>query len=196
MKIGMKRKLFLSGALLAACIVAGIYYLFLSRTEAVVKPIIPNTASYPYYNLEELSDKAATVVHGVVQRIGKVEIEKIPLSTKFEINVDNGKFMEIAITPVFIKVLESLKPKDSQLKKEVEFREEGGELNSQIIQPNGGFLKVGDEVIIFLNDSGHSWGSMGVLKVSEGKVTAITANETQQFNLEDLKTTIKKSIQK
>lgn len=192
----LKNKFLLPGIFLTVCIAGGLYYPFLGHSEAIVKPVIHNTASYPAYEIEELTDQAATVIHGVVQKIGETEIQKVPLSTEIDITEENkGKFLEIPETPVYITVKDSLKQQDTE-QTEFVFKEEGGELQKQIIEPDGGFLEVGDEVVIFLNDSGHSWGSMGVLKVSNDTVKAKINQESQQLNLEELKERIRKQVEK
>lgn len=59
----------------------------------------------------------------------------------------------------------------------------GGELQKHIIEPDGGFLKVGDEVVIFLNESGQSWGSMGVLKVMSNHIDHLTCRLVDKIYL-------------
>lgn len=192
----LKNKFLLPAILLTICIAGGSYYPFLGHSEAIVKPVIHYTASYPAYETEELTEQATTVIHGVVRKIGKTEIQKVPLSTEIDITDENkGRFVEIPETPVYITVKDSLKQQDAE-QTEFVFKEEGGELQKQIIEPDGGFLKVGDEVVIFLNESGHSWGSMGVLKVTNDTVKAKINHEFQQLNLEVLKERIRKQVDK
>lgn len=192
----LKNKFLLPSIFFTVCIAGGIYYSFLGHSEANVKPVIHYTASYPAYEIEELTDQATTVIHGVVQKIGRTEIQQVPLSTEIDITDENkGKFLEIPETAVYITVKDSLKQKDAE-PTEIVFKEEGGELQKQIIEPDGGFLEVGDEVIIFLNESGHSWGSMGVLKVTNDTVKAIINHESQQLNLEAFKERIRKQVEK
>ncbi|GGD81992.1 hypothetical protein [Paenibacillus nasutitermitis] len=189
----MIKKLIVTGTVLTACIAAGIYYPFLGQSDKILKPVIPNMASYPYVEMEDLVGRADVVAHGIVKKRGKTQIVKIPVSTEIDVTKENeGKFLESVETPVTIEVMDTIK--DKEKKKTIIYWEEGGELSDRIVEPDGGFPQEGDEVVIFLNQSGHSWGAQGVLKVNDNQVDVLENKQIRKYNLEDFDTKLKNLV--
>jgi hypothetical protein len=159
----------------------------------VSKPVIKNSATYVEFDLVTLTNKADYVVHGIVTKRDKSKKVKIPISTEIDIDDRNkGKFLETVETEVTLEVIDSIKNKDN--KKSIIFNEEGGEMENAIIEPPGGALKIGDEVIIYLNQAGHSWGGQGILKIIDGKIKVNNSKEIKEYSLVELKTKLKNSI--
>jgi hypothetical protein len=190
----MFKKIALTVTVLAACVVAGIYYPFLGYSNKVIKPVVHDTSSYPQFELEELADQAVVVAQGFVKKRGKTQIVKIPVTTEIDVTKENeGKFLENVETPITIEVTDSIK--DKEKKRTITYMEEGGELADRIVEPDGGLLQEGDEVVIFLNKAGHSWGSQGVLRVNNNKVALQENKQDKTYELADLKTKLKKHVE-
>jgi|GEM_PF-4305371 len=173
---------------LAAAIFAGglIYDNGGNQAISKLKPVIHSTSDYPYLEIGELAEEAAFIVHGIVENRGKTVKTRIPISIEIDVNKDNeGQYIEEVETPISIKVISAVKPK-TFAETEVVYMEEGGELPTVIIKPSGGALQEGDEVVLFLNEAGRSWGSLGVLKVSDGKVSVIERMERKTYIVDEL----------
>jgi len=184
------------GILLALCIAFGVMYLFRTQSEIMVKPVRHQTATYPYYEIEELAEKATTIVHGTVTRRGKAERIKIPVTTEINAtNINSNEYIESIETPVYIEIIEPLKLHQPE-PKEILYMEEGGELATYILEPPGGSLQKGDEIIIFLNQANHSWGSLGVLRVNNGEVVVMENKQSKKYTVDELKHKLKAAVEK
>ncbi|MBB3108097.1 hypothetical protein FHS18_000125 [Paenibacillus phyllosphaerae] len=192
----MIKKIALTGTVIVACVTAGLYYPFLGHSEKIVKPVYHDSASYPYFETEQLMGEAEVVAHGVVKQRGKTEIVKIPVTTEIDVTKENeGKFVENVETPITIEVTEIIKGKEK--KKNIIYMEEGGELEDRIVEPDGGFLQEGDEVVVFLTEGGHSWGKQGVLRVNKTDNSVVVQENKQEkkLKIDELKTKLKKKNQ-
>lgn len=167
-------------------IASGILTAFISY-----KPEIEVAATYPDLNLTELSGKADYIIHGVVDSKSKTKKVRIPVTT--ELNVDDsqdGHYLEDVLTEVKIKVIDPLKSKEQITY--VTYNEEGGELEGVIYLPDGGLLKKGEEVLIFMNKDGFAWGAQSILKIHGEE--AFNQKDHKFYNLNELKAAIRKEL--
>ncbi|QGQ96540.1 hypothetical protein EHS13_17430 [Paenibacillus psychroresistens] len=193
----MNKKIAIIVAVLAVCLTASLYFSYLGHSEKaieVIKPVVHSSAVYTYIEMEDLIQQAEVVVNGIVKERGESQIVKIPISTEMDVTNENeGKFLENVETPITIEVTEYIKNKEN--KSTIIYWEEGGELSDKIVMPDHGFLQKGDEIILFLNESGHSWGAQGVLKVKDGKVSLLENKQDKEYLLADLKIKLKNILE-
>lgn len=190
----MNNKIMMLSLFICACIVLSLNAPKLRSQGIDSKPVITSYPSYDQYDLPTLAKLADTVVHGVVIKRDKAKVVHIPIHTEIETdNGNKGKSMESIETEVTIKIIDPIK--HSLNEETVIYNEEGGETATFVVEPPGGPLQVGEEVIIFLNRAGHSWGEQGVLRVQGGAVNVIHTTETRTtIQLDEMKSILKESL--
>ncbi|WP_405159196.1 hypothetical protein [Paenibacillus sp. FSL H8-0283] len=176
--------------------------------SSIFKPTIEYSATYPNYTLDELSKVADNIVYGKVEARGETVSEKIYLpktnnelisnsSEQSSYNLDFTKqeevtYVEDLYTDISVKIITPIKM-DGKIagagyrmtmeEQTILYKEEGGETENLRIVPDGGELNEGDEVILFTNHVGKSWGPQSVLKVIDG---AVYDKNGTKYNVEEL----------
>ncbi len=126
------------------------------------KEVFESHSIYLQMDMNMLSEEAQWIVHGTVIEKGETFLRKWEPVT--EDSVDH------AYTPYTIEVIDCLKGTiDGDT---IVYNADGGETETAIyLDDGGGEVAVGDEVLIFLNEVGVSWGAQGVYVVKGGAVT-------------------------
>lgn len=158
-----------------AVVIFGFCTLF-GCNAAQEKEIHKGHSVYLQMNLDLLSEEAEWIVHGVVTEKGETFLRKWEPVT--ERSIDH------AYTPYTIEVIDCLKGKiDGDT---IVYNAYGGETDDAIyLDDGGGEVFVGDEVLIFLNAVGVSWGAQGVYVVKDSIVTVSRHILPEQMRTED-----------
>ena len=160
------------------------------------KTTIEEHPLHPEYTIETLVQASETIVHGIVIDQGDTFVHKTITTS--------GREIESVFTPMTIEVTDCLKGTAENV---VIYNQRGGETDTTIYEVNdGGKVSIGDEVLIFLNEVGVTWGGQGVYIIDNG-YTAIDsrmlsytalANETEnqlfEMSLIDLESLVSEYI--
>ncbi|MCR8655732.1 hypothetical protein [Paenibacillus endoradicis] len=184
----MRKKVIFTVFVLALLIILGLLTskILSSSTFTVVN----SDASYPAMSLEELSIEADKIFQGIVIKRGQSKLIKVPYSTDLEVNIKSeGKYFEFAVTKVEIKVTVPIK--NTQKNEIIVYMEDGGTINNKTYISGDGQLQVGQEILIFSNEAGYSWGAQSLYSISEKDTVNLQLyNDMNVYNVNDLKTKI------
>lgn len=137
-----------------------------NETNRNSKIVTTGSGSYPEFTLSQLVNQSAAIVRGEVVSRG-VPFEKV-------IDSQSAEKLILVYTPITIKVKEWIKGDNAQ--DEIVFNEPGGETNDRVMIVEDYKLQVSDEVIIFLNPVGVSWGEQGVYHVLKDRTIGVCAH--------------------
>lgn len=152
---------------IAVCITAVVGYSYGVNKDSGDLPIYESMAVYPEFSMPDLTEQSSTIVNATVVSIGDTYLEEIPVS----LTEDLDEFSEVLynpITPVTLEIETCIKGNDSI--STLTYYEEGGITPSYIQLPDGFAMEEGMEVILFLNESGYSWGAQSIFPVVDNEV--------------------------
>ncbi len=155
----------LVGCIFAAVIVAGkAFGNHLAKRE---RPILESTALYPALTMQELKDKAHSILYARVENVGDTYMYEAAasLTEDFEEAADTVGY---PVTPITLKAIQVLKgaPEEGYFT----YFEMGGITSDYIQRPDGYAMEEGMEVILFLNEEGFGWGAQSIFPVFDGQV--------------------------
>lgn len=176
----MKRKISVSICIcLMICVAAILGHFYGKSNSRTELPVCESMAIYPEFSMSELVETANTIVNAKVVAVGDTYMEEIAVSLTENPN-EASEFIYIPITPITLDVETSLKGNETI--DTLIYYEEGGTTSTYIQLPDGYGMQEGMEVILFLNDKGHSWGEQSIFPVVENEVIL---NETALKYLDD-----------
>lgn len=152
---------------IVVCITAVVGYSYGVNKDSGDLPIYESMAVYPEFSMPDLTEQSSTIVNATVVSIGDTYLEEIPVS----LTEDPDEFSEVlynSITPVTLEIETCIKGNDSI--STLTYYEEGGITPSYIQLPDGFAMEEGMEVILFLNESGYSWGAQSIFPVVDNEV--------------------------
>ncbi len=168
MGVKMKKKIsFIIVICLIVCIAVIFGYLYGESKDRSDLPVYENTTVYPEFSMPELAEKASIIVNATVVNIGDTYMEEIPVSLT-ENPDEISEALYNPVTPVTLEVETYLKGNDTA--DTLMYYEEGGITPTYIQLPDGFAMKEGMEVVLFLNEKGHSWGAQSIFPVVDNKV--------------------------
>ncbi len=153
------------GCVFAAVIIAGnAFGNHLAKRE---RPILESTALYPDLTMQELTDKAHSILYARVENVGDTYMygAAVSLTEDFEEAADTVSYPVTPITLVTIHVLKG-EPEEGYFT----YFEMGGITSDYIRRPDGYAMEEGMEVILFLNEEGFGWGAQSIFPVVDGQV--------------------------
>lgn len=153
------------GCAFAAVIIAGnAFGNHLAKRE---RPILESTALYPDLTMQELTDKAHSILYARVENVGDTYMygAAVSLTEDFEEAADTVSYPVTPITLVTIHVLKG-EPEEGYFT----YFEMGGITSDYIRRPDGYAMEEGMEVILFLNEEGFGWGAQSIFPVVDGQV--------------------------
>lgn len=150
------------------------------------RPVQVMASKYPPMTLEELAKEAAVIVEGTVIKRGPSQQTEIPTTD------GTGKVARYPETPVQIKVLDALK--GAEAGEIITYWEPGGDFATVRILSHGQQVAVGGKVLLFLNESGHSWGDHQAVYYLTG--TQAATHGGSPVDTEELKARIRTLIGK
>lgn len=184
-------KYFFTIPFLIICICLGAYL----PNQFLGKPTLEVQSIYPAHTIDSLTKIADRIIVGEVVERGPTKKVKIPVSTEIDVDDRNkGQFVEDIVTEVKIKVTDPLK--NSKKDEIISYYEEGGETEQAIFIPEGGRINKREEVLIFINEHGYSWGPQSVIKSLNDKYQVEFHNDKGSYDKSVLKNRIKEILEK
>ena len=134
-------------------------------SESALKMTHTSVACFPRMTVESISQSAEYIVHGIITKQKDAVI--------FTHTFDDGYSSKEVFTPYEIRITDDIKGNVDG--KTIDFLAYGGETDTDIYIFDGNVdVEVGDEVLVFLNERGISWGAQGVYIVKDGNVRLFT----------------------